>query len=552
MLKKLFKGCLLLCTLLFCPLLGSAEGTAVISDGVFIGDQDVSGMTADEAQAYVESEVETLAATTITIQMGDDSVTATWADLGLTWTNTDLVQEISELGTTGNIIKRYKEQKDLENQSTNYEIEYELDEDSVEAFVESLSAYNSEPVEGSIYMDSNGSLCVEGGTDGMTLDVDATLVSLKEYLSTWESGDALIQATADTVSPTLTAELLSQMTDVLGTATTSYASSTSNRAQNVQNGTSKINGTLLMPGESFSVTEAVAPFTEENGYALAASYEAGQVVESYGGGICQVSTTLYNAVLKAELQVDQRHNHTMLVSYVDPSKDAAIAEGLMDFVFTNSLDYPVYIAGSAYSGTLTFTIYGVETRASNRTIELVSETISQTDPASNITLSANTSQNVGYLVQVQSAHQGLSAVLWKNIYIDGVLTDTVQVNSSTYTASPAIYEVGVATSNTALSSALYTAIAANDLSQVQYLITYGVASETESEVEQTETTQSETTQTETAVQSETTQTETSAQTETTAQTETAAQTEAATQTEASADTTAEATAETSGETVVVE
>ena len=78
------------------------------------------------------------------------------------------------------------------------------------------------------------------------------------------------------------------------------------------------------------MTDAVVPFNAENGYELAPSYEAGQVVDSYGGGICQVSTTLYNAVLKAELEVDARSNHTMLVGYVDPSKDAAIAEGVMD------------------------------------------------------------------------------------------------------------------------------------------------------------------------------------------------------------------------------
>jgi hypothetical protein len=247
-----------------------------------------------------------------------------------------------------------------------------------------------------------------------------------------------------------------------------------------------------MPGESFSVTSAVVPFTAENGYALAPSYEAGQVVDSYGGGICQVSTTLYNAVLKAELEVDQRSNHTMIVTYVDPSKDAAIAEGLMDLVFTNDKEYPIYIVGSAYYGTLNFTIFGVETRPSNRSIEYVSETLSQEDMSDKVTLVAKTDQPVGYLVQTSSAHQGLSAVLWKNVYIDGVLTETTQVNSSTYQASNAIYEVGVVTDNTALSSALYTAIGQNDLSQVQYLLTYGV------QTQQSETSAQNTTQTDAA------------------------------------------------------
>lgn len=456
-----------------------AKQSGVISSGVYIGDKDVSGMTAEEAEAYVKEEVRELGDSVITLRMGEDQVSATWKELGLEWKNTDLVDEISQLGTTGNIIRRYKEQKDLQNQSSHYEIEYTLDEDAEKAFVESCRSFNSEPVEGRAYMGDDGMLHVEGGTDGLTLDVDATLASLKNHLDTLEAGDAVIEATVEHTSPVVTAEMLERMTDVLGSATTDYSASSWGRAKNVENGTSKIDGTLLLPGETFSVTDAVAPFTAENGYELAPSYESGQVVDSYGGGICQVSTTLYNAVLKSELQVDARSNHTMLVNYVDPSKDAAIAEGLMDFVFTNSLENPVFIAGSAYYGTLNFTIFGVETRPANRSIEFVSETTSQTDPASNIRLVAKTDQNVGYLFQAQTPHQGLTAVLWKNIYYDGVLSDTIQVNSSNYVASPAIYEVGVVTDNQALSSAMYTAIAQNDLQQVQTLIASGLQQQTE-------------------------------------------------------------------------
>lgn len=121
----------------------------------------------------------------------------------------------------------------------------------------------------------------------------------------------------------MTADELNQITDVLGTATTYYGS-TYGRNINVEVGAEKLNGILLMPGEEFSVTDAVVPFNAENGYELAPSYESGQVVDSYGGGICQVSTTLYNALLQAELQILERHNHTMIVTYVEPSMDAAL------------------------------------------------------------------------------------------------------------------------------------------------------------------------------------------------------------------------------------
>ena len=97
-------------------------------------------------------------------------------------------------------------------------------------------------------------------------------------------------------------------------------------------------------------------------------------MQTYGGGICQVSTTLYNAVLRAELNVTERSNHSMTVHYVPLSADAAISGTDKDLKFTNNLDHPVYIQGVAGGSSITFTIYGKEYRASNRKVEYVSET----------------------------------------------------------------------------------------------------------------------------------------------------------------------------------
>ena len=447
-----------------------AGESEVISDGVFIGDMDVGGKTPQEAEKLVREQVSQLSSAMITLQMGDDQVSATLGQLGLTWENTDLIEEISKVGTTGNIIRRYKEKKDLQNQNVHYDIEYAVDEESERKFVQLCNAFNSEPVEGTVHMGDDGMLYVEGGTDGLTLKEEATLGTLNEYIAEWKMENIVVPVEVTRTSPVINAETVDEMNHVLGTATTDYSSSSAARAQNIETGVSKIDGTLLMPGEGFSVTAAVVPFTAENGYEPAPSYESGQVVDTYGGGMCQVSTTLYNALLKAEIEIDERSNHTMTVSYVDPSKDAAIAEGLMDLVFTNNLDSPIYIAGSAYYGTLTFSIYGKETRPANRTLEFVSEVTGRTDPSSNIRLVARSDQSAGYLAQTQSPHEGLSAVLWKNIYIDGNLTDTVQVNSSYYEATPAIYEVGVNTSNALLASALNSAIAQNNLQQVQAVL----------------------------------------------------------------------------------
>ena len=126
-------------------------------------------------------------------------------------------------------------------------------------------------------------------------------------------------------------------------AVTNASSSNSNRLTNIRLALASINGTLLQPGEEFSFNEVVGKRTSERGYKVATAYNAGEVTEELGGGICQVSTTLFNAVVKSDLQVTERHNHSIPVTYVDKGKDAAVSWGAQDLQFVNNSDEPVYI-----------------------------------------------------------------------------------------------------------------------------------------------------------------------------------------------------------------
>lgn len=460
-----------------------ADETDTISKNVYIGGVNVSGMTEEQATKAVEEKLGKGTGGNYTVKIGDETTTATAEDFGMEWTNREVVHEAMEVAKGGNLIKQYKDKKDLQVEPKNFEVAYAPNKQAVKTYVEKLAEeYNRDAEEGDITF-ANGYPEVTGGETGIAVNVDQSVSSIMKAL---EGDGTELTVVAEVQKPSVTKEELSQVKDVLGTATTYYGSSYE-RNTNVEVGASKINGTLIMPGETFSVTAAVTPFNADNGYYPAPSYESGQVVDTYGGGICQVSTTLYNAVLKAELQVDERHNHTMLVSYVDPSKDAAIAEGLMDFIFTNNTDAPIYIYGVGYQGTLNFTIYGHETRDPNRSISFRSETLSQTDASTNVKLVAKSDQNIGYLNQTQSAHQGLEAVLWKDIVNADGTTDTVQVNSSSYQASPAIYEVGIVSPNTQASAAIQTAIANNDLATVQAIIngSYGSTSTAQTEAPET-------------------------------------------------------------------
>lgn len=148
--------------------------------------------------------------------------------------------------------------------------------------------------------------------------------------------------------------------DELGTYTTRYDPTNKNRSNNLEISAKKINGTIIMPGETFSYNQTVGERTIAEGYKEAGAYAGGRVVQDVGGGICQTSSTLYNAVLLANLEIVDRSNHQFLTSYVPAGRDATVAWGSIDFQFKNTREYPIKIEASVKNGVCTMSIYGIK------------------------------------------------------------------------------------------------------------------------------------------------------------------------------------------------
>lgn len=442
------------------------NGEHLIADHIYIGDIAVGGMTEVQATEAVESYMESLADTQFTLTADDKSVTATAADLGVEWANPVIVKDAADVGRTGNLIERYKSKKDLEHENLVFDIAYTADKEKVKSFLETNTQdMNQEAVNYGLTRE-NGEFTITDGQNGVAVDVDKSADEIVAYIEdSWTQSEASLELAASVVEPQGTKEQLERVTDVLGTFTTDFGTSSAGRAQNVRNGASKINGTVLYPGEQFSVYEAVNPFTAENGYELAGSYENGTTVQTYGGGICQVSTTLYNAVIRAELAIDERFCHSMIVSYVKPSMDAAIAGTYKDLKFTNKYDFPIYIEGYTSGMQITFTVYGEETRDAGREVIFESETTSTTQPDVKFETAAN--QPIGYIQQTQSSHTGYTARLWKVVKENGVEVSREPYNSSTYNASPKIIVVGIKSDNKEAVAAMKAAIATKDEATVR-------------------------------------------------------------------------------------
>lgn len=164
------------------------------------------------------------------------------------------------------------------------------------------------------------------------------------------------------LSPKVTTNMIGTeaFPDLLSTYSTNYAASNKNRTTNLILAANKINGTVIMPGETFSYNKVVGARTIAAGYKEAPIYVSGEVVDGLGGGICQITSTLYNAVVYANLEIVQRTNHQFVPSYVTASRDATVVYGSIDFQFKNNRNYPIKLIASVSSGIANFQIFGLK------------------------------------------------------------------------------------------------------------------------------------------------------------------------------------------------
>ncbi|MFR8015820.1 MAG: VanW family protein [Clostridiaceae bacterium] len=416
-----------------------------IPDGVSVGAVSLSGLTEEEAEKQIESYVNEKLNQDITLVVNGTEAKSDAQTLGVAWDNQDEVAEaIQGTELKGNLVKRYMKKKDLEVNPVKIELDLSVDQDKVSSFVsEKCGSAVAGAVDATITR-KDGKFEITPSKEGLAVDMDATKAALNEALNS-ENTDAIrVEASVTVKKPKVTEEDLATIKDVLGTFSTSFATSGASRSTNlavwVQE---KDQRTMwLMPGRSaLRMCWAHAPvYIRKNGYKTATAYENGKSVDSIGGGVCQISTTLYNASLYAELEIVQRQNHSMSVSYVKPSMDAAIAGTYKDLKVKNPYDTPIYVEGYTKGKTLTFTIYGKETRPSNRTLAFESETLSTTpSPTQEI---QDPSLPAGKRVKVESGHTGLKSKLYKCVYVGGQLQERTLLNSDTYNASKTVYRVG--------------------------------------------------------------------------------------------------------------
>lgn len=240
-------------------------------------------------------------------------------------------------------------------------------------------------------------------------------------------------------TPQITAEILSSMLfrDVLSRVESDYNSYETKRTTNLSLATEKINEIILMPGEEFSFNKVVGERTEARGFQTAIVFAGGEMVDGVGGGICQVSSTIYLATLLADLEVTERHPHAFTVSYLPLAQDATVQWGYLDYKFVNSSDYPIKISAVMTGNKLVITLYGTKTDP-DKHVEVETVT-TNTYPFETETV-LNTSLPKGNFRQTQSGKNGYQCELYQLIYDGDNLVERRLANKSYYKRQNQIIE----------------------------------------------------------------------------------------------------------------
>ena len=227
--------------------------------------------------------------------------------------------------------------------------------------------------------------------------------------------------------------------NLLSSFSTKYDASNKDRSTNLKLAMDKINGVVLMPGEEFSYNKVVGERTISAGYKEAKIYSNGKVIDGLGGGICQISTTLYDAVLYANLEVTSRRNHQFVTSYVKAGLDATVVYGSTDFKFKNSRSYPIKIVGEVDGGVEKIDIYGVKEETEYE-VKLEPVVINYI-PYTTKTIK-DSSLPKGKTVVEQSGSNGVKTVTYKYLLLNGKVVSKTVLSNDTYNPMQRIIRVG--------------------------------------------------------------------------------------------------------------
>mgnify|MGYP001032429504 CR=1 FL=1 len=446
-------------------------------DGVTVNGVDISGQTLNEAKATLAStaEKEIADGVHLTFTCNGKSYTADSSKFTVTCNTEEILNEAMSLAREGDYQALTAELKDIKENGRAYTIDYTVEPTGVESFIHSFADevttpatpasftvhYPEKSTKTNAYDTSDLGLVGEEAkkaglgadkqaitdprdvffdftepVDGYGVDVDALMATVRTRCESKDFGD--IEVAMAPIHSDVTVEKLKESLFLRGTASTTYKSKrrNTNRCHNLEKACGMVYGTVLQPGEEFSANTILGDRTLSNGWKPAPAVIAGGAdhEDQPGGGVCQTSSTLFNAVVRADLEIVKRSAHSWPSSYVNKGEDATVNWPSLDFVFRNNGDYPVFVIAWYENQTVTVQIYG-KLLPNGQTVDLESEVIKTIKPDDAVLYTLDASLPVGTRKAGRKKRTGYVVDTYK-VYKDasGNVTEKKKLWTTTYRA----------------------------------------------------------------------------------------------------------------------
>ena len=283
------------------------------------------------------------------------------------------------------------------------------------------------PVDSQVIFDDNGEFYLTSSKNGKQIDKDTLLKDISYALN---NDISTVKAKFKTTHPLVTKKALESQTILRSSFTTYFPYSSAERKSNIRLASSKINGVKIAKNQEFSFNKTVGARTEENGFKIAKVILDGAYIDGVGGGVCQVSSTLYNTAILSGLQITEHHSHSLPVSYVEPSFDAMVNSGTSDLRFVNNTDSDIYISAYADNEKITIKFYGLKQTESYERVSVVTNTILPDSPLEVL----DDTIPLGEKVMVEKPQNGLESEGYLIKYSNGVRVNTYKIRSDKYKA----------------------------------------------------------------------------------------------------------------------
>ena len=351
--------------------------TDVIAKNIFIEGIDVSNLTKEEAINYINENI-----TPSDIQLNYDGETNIISpdEIDLKYNTSEVVDEAYNYTKTDSYFENIKRFFDLNKNIKNLEIKSLYNENKLSEKIQSISESINVAMENAkVYISDSGNISASSSTIGKELDIAATKESIYDAIKNKDY--KAIDLKVNIKQPKISTEAAKSVNTLLAEFSTKFSTNDSNRVTNIVLSAKATSDVLLMPGEEFSYNNLTGKRTKSNGYKDAPVIINGKLEQDVGGGVCQVSSTLFNSVLYSGLDVTSRRNHSLKSSYVSIGRDAMVSDGGSDFRFKNPYSHPVYIKNTVSNGVITSKIYGNASDKKNISIKVEPYTTGGLDAA---------------------------------------------------------------------------------------------------------------------------------------------------------------------------